>query len=288
MKALQVRAPGGLSRVSLVDLPMPGESPDVTVAMRAVGLCRTDLLVAKGQLAVPADLVLGHEGAGVVIRDPSGRFLPGQTVAINPYYPNGQFLGLHLPGILQEEVQIPANQLVLAEELPFHTAAYVEPVAASMAVLKALPGRERQRGLILGDNRIAHLTHLILQSLAYEVDWVKTSLYDGEPDQYDYAIETLFESQAVRSLMTALKPEGLLVVKSRQFVPTEVLPSLMVAKELTLKAVNYGDFHVAIDWLKRHQAHVEPLLGARYPLHAWEKAFEAASAPRAPKIFIEI
>jgi S-(hydroxymethyl)glutathione dehydrogenase / alcohol dehydrogenase len=46
-----------------VDRPGPGE---VTVAIAAAGVCHSDLHVWRGDWAVPAPLVMGHEGAGVI------------------------------------------------------------------------------------------------------------------------------------------------------------------------------------------------------------------------------
>ena len=47
----------------LVDQPGPGE---VLVAIKAVGICHTDLVVASGAMGLQFPAVLGHEGAGIV------------------------------------------------------------------------------------------------------------------------------------------------------------------------------------------------------------------------------
>jgi S-(hydroxymethyl)glutathione dehydrogenase/alcohol dehydrogenase len=47
----------------LLDPPGPGE---VCVAITAAGVCHSDLHVRRGDWAVPAPLVMGHEGAGVI------------------------------------------------------------------------------------------------------------------------------------------------------------------------------------------------------------------------------
>jgi len=58
---------GGNRPVSIVDVglrePGPGE---VRVAIRAAGLCHSDLSVIDGTIPYPTPVVLGHEGAGVV------------------------------------------------------------------------------------------------------------------------------------------------------------------------------------------------------------------------------
>ena len=43
--------------------PRPGE---VCVAIKAAGLCHSDLSVIDGTIPYPVPVVLGHEGAGVV------------------------------------------------------------------------------------------------------------------------------------------------------------------------------------------------------------------------------
>lgn len=46
-----------------VDQPGPGE---VLVAIKPVGICHTDLVVASGAMGLQFPAVLGHEGAGIV------------------------------------------------------------------------------------------------------------------------------------------------------------------------------------------------------------------------------
>ena len=274
--------------VGLVDRPTPSVSDTLaTVRIVSVGLCRTDLRVAAGAIEVHAPTVLGHECAGVVEHDPSGCFIAGTVVAINPLMPNKDFLGLDRDGVLQELVQIPPEQLIAADGVPFRLAAYLEPVAASMAVLKARIAPS-EKGVIYHANRISHLTYLILDSLGYDVEWLAHAPTGQELERYDYAIETQFEAQAIHRTLEAIKPGGLLVVKSRQHAPVAIVPNLLVAKELTLQAVNYYDFNLAMKWLRTHQELLEPLLGASYPLEQWEQAFEAAGAGDAKKIFITV
>lgn len=259
----------------------------VTVQVKFVGLCRTDLRVASGELEVSGPIVLGHESSGVVLHDAHNIFAPGDAVAINPVFPDGQFMGLHFDGALQDLIHVPASQLVPAGDLDLKVAAYLEPVAASMAVLKARI-EKHQKGVIYHLNRISHLTFLILTSLGYDLEWVQEAPSPEVRDRYDYAIETVFEQQSIHAMLGALKPGGLLVVKSRQYTPTAITPAMLVAKELTLQAVNYYDFTAAMEWLRENQALLAPLLGAVYPLDNWEAAFDAASAADAKKIFVRL
>ena len=54
--------PVAIEDVTLKD-PGPGE---VRVALRAAGLCHSDLSVIDGSIPYPTPVVLGHEGAGVI------------------------------------------------------------------------------------------------------------------------------------------------------------------------------------------------------------------------------
>jgi S-(hydroxymethyl)glutathione dehydrogenase / alcohol dehydrogenase len=52
--------------VERLELAEPGPR-DILVRMGAAGLCHTDLEVMRGAIAMPLPMVLGHEGAGVVV-----------------------------------------------------------------------------------------------------------------------------------------------------------------------------------------------------------------------------
>lgn len=64
MAAVQ-RVAGAAPVIEPVTLEDPREN-EVRVAIRAVGVCHTDMLMRDGLLPVPHPAVLGHEGAGVV------------------------------------------------------------------------------------------------------------------------------------------------------------------------------------------------------------------------------
>jgi Zn-dependent alcohol dehydrogenase len=53
-------------RVEEIDDPRP-LAGEVKIAVAAVGVCHTDLNFVTGALAIPYPIVLGHEGAGVVV-----------------------------------------------------------------------------------------------------------------------------------------------------------------------------------------------------------------------------
>lgn len=89
MRAWQVHQPGPLSSRPLVraDVPVPQPGCDeLLVAVRACGVCRTDLHVAEGDLPVHRHRVIpGHEVVGEVVQTGTGvasRFAVGDRVGI--------------------------------------------------------------------------------------------------------------------------------------------------------------------------------------------------------------
>ena len=267
--------------------PLASSNEFVTVRIDLVGLCRTDLALANGKIPHEKPLVLGHEGAGHVVHDPSGCFRQGEPVAINPCLPNGDFIGLDSDGILQDFIHIPSRQLHRIENVGMEYAAYLEPVAASMAVLKARITRE-QRGVLFYQNRISHLTYIILKSHGFDIDWKPRVPDDGDMNTYDYVIETVFDSDSIPAMLNVVKPGGLLVVKSRTVEGCFLSPRLLVSKEITMQAVNYHDFDVAAGWIQKHSDLISPLLGETYDIEDWATAFEEAGKADSKKIFIRM
>ncbi|RKN52754.1 alcohol dehydrogenase [Micromonospora costi] len=150
-----VRGAGEPPRVEEVELPAPGPG-EVRVAVRAAGVCHSDLSMVNGTIAAPYPLVLGHEAAGVVAEVGAGvsRVTPGAHVVLNwappcrrcwycghgePWLcerggtpaaargrtPAGEPLHVTLGlGALAEEVVIPEEAVIpVPAELPFDAAA---------------------------------------------------------------------------------------------------------------------------------------------------------------------
>ena len=89
-RAAVLDRPGSPSRIEELDLGEPG-SGEVRVRMLASGVCHSDLHVRDGEWERPGPLVMGHEGAGVVVAlGPGVRGLRvGQPVALSWLVPCG-------------------------------------------------------------------------------------------------------------------------------------------------------------------------------------------------------
>lgn len=95
MKAIVIRAPGGLDRLELCDLPDPGQPGpgQIRVALHASSLNFHDLLVANGSIPADDGRVPMSDGAGVVEAVGEGvtEFKPGDRVVSGffPQWPDG-------------------------------------------------------------------------------------------------------------------------------------------------------------------------------------------------------
>lgn len=298
---------GAELRVRSCRAPVVSDSRQVRIGVVMAGLCRTDLYAARGELAGPSSLILGHEFSGRVL-DVGGEvenLRPGMKVTVFPWVGCGdcvvcrqgmetacsrrQMIGVDRDGAFADEVVLPAHLVhPLPEAMSFQAGAYVEPVAASLSVLKA--GLDpTDTGMVYGRGRIGELTYRIMRSAGF------TNLQLSPPDtrdlrdsSFDFVVETQAGPQAMREILRLLKPGGQLILKSRYPWPLELDMLTLVAKELKLQAVNYGDFQDSIELLQGTAFPIDDLLGPVYPLEEWPLLFEEAGRDESTKRFFLI
>ena len=292
------------------DAPEPTlERPDdVIVRVLCAGICRTDLYAARGLIATPTPLTLGHEFCGVVTGTAPAvtRVREGDYVSAHPLLPCGacdpcargldcarpRMIGVHLDGAFAEFVRLPATALYrLPSALPPRRAAYLEPVAASLAVTRAgLDRPEMQRGALIGDGRIASLTLRVLSATGRpDVEHIGCdALHTLCPDAYDFMIETRATEATLAAAMRALRPGGTLVLKSRpaERVPFDVHEA--VRRRLTIQAVDYGSYDQAIALLSGDALSLDDLLGPMHHPRDHEALFDALLEEEHHKHFFDL
>jgi threonine dehydrogenase-like Zn-dependent dehydrogenase len=164
------------------------------------GICRTDVQAADGLFPIAESRILGHEMAGEVAEaDPGSELHRGDRVTVAPLLPCGTCVGcakalrgaddvgVDVDGAFAEEVVIPSGYVHrVPRGLSLRRAAYVEPVAAALAVVRA-PIRTQQRGLVLGTGRIADLTARVLSHLGFTLGQPESG---DRASSFDYVVET--------------------------------------------------------------------------------------------------
>lgn len=286
--------------------PTVNSDIDVIIRVAVSGLCRTDVYVAQGIVAAAQDsLVLGHEFSGIVeaIGTNVNHINIGDRVAVmplfpiandetkkeNPSYAHSTMLGIDHHGSFSELVSVPAYSVYkIPDKMTFKQGAYMEPIAASLAVLNA-DIHSNQKGLIYGDNRISRLTERIMNAQGFN----NVSVYDhssrfDQPlveDSYDYIIETLATTETMTEIVKAVRPKGTIVLKSRQHQPVAFDVNTLVKKEIKLEAVAYGSFAESIELVASGKLQVDDLFGDVYPLENFEEVFKISEARESKKLF---
>jgi len=277
---------------------------DVLVQVMMAGLCRTDLYVAAGLVKTPDPIVLGHEFAGVVADSSAANFKSGDRIVVNPLLSCGhcssclqhahgacgqaKFIGVDRQGCFAGYINVPASSIyAIPDSLPFLDAAYAEPVAASLAVLKT-GIKPEEKGLIFGANRFSQLMQKIMKVYGFD----KIDLYDPltetrwlEDSAYDYVIETLIDSKIFAEMVRIIKPGGKIVLKSRQHEDLTFKLAEIIKKEPVLHVVNYGSFDEAISLLSSGKISIHDLVDDIYPLENFTPVFNGARGSEALKPF---
>ncbi len=291
-----------VSGTRLAQAPEPAPAADeVVIDVAFAGVCRTDLAVADGAIAVAPGRVLGHELAGRVraIGAAVRGLAAGDPVTVIPFWPCGacaacaasrrcgapRWLGIDRDGAFAERVRAPAAAVVrLPPGLPLRRGAYVEPVAAALG---ALPLVERgARVLVAGRGRIAELTARVLAAhgavIARSGDRAPAAAGAGALDgpEFDVAIEHGGDPAA---LVPLLRAGGTLILKSRARRPIALDAGELVARDLVVRGASHGSFAAAIDWLHGGAIAIDDLLAPPRPLEAFAEVLAAERAGEAHK-----
>jgi len=176
-----VYQPGGAVVLEERDVPAPGPG-EVLVAMRACGICGSDLM--RWYVEPRAPLVLGHEPVGEVVAAGEAVEAPlpevGARVFVHHHVPCGEcelcrrgrdtlcetFKATRIhPGGFSERILVPAENaardlLVVSESVSDAAATLIEPLACCVRGLRrAKVGRET-RLLVIGGGQMGLLTAL--------------------------------------------------------------------------------------------------------------------------------
>jgi L-iditol 2-dehydrogenase len=280
----------GDSGVSLTQTERPRPNTgEVVVKIMCAGLCRTDVYLADGLFPIETPRILGHEGAGVICQVGSGvepdRL--GERVAVFPWQGCGEcpycaeeslgylcparsFLGWHRNGCFAEFMTVPVKQCVtLPEGVSFQAGAYLEPLMAALGVLKT-PVKKAGRLAVLGDNRIADLTRLVLRDFG----GCEVSEIEDLENSFDLIVETVASESTLDQAFRLLRPDGVLVLKSRPPHSVKWPVRLQVEKEITSVGANYGHIKMALLFLRNRSEEFERLWHQPSSIDNWESAME--------------
>ena len=166
-----------LRRDAPTPVPLPGE---VEIQVRLVGICETDLQLARGYMGFRG--ILGHEFLGMT---ESGRRV---TAEINnachecptcrggsPHHcPNRTVLGiLGHDGAMADRVCVPSRNLhAIPDSIVDREAVFIEPLAAAFRVAEQVTMGPSTRLSVVGDGKLGLLCAWVARSLGADVTLV--------------------------------------------------------------------------------------------------------------------
>lgn len=194
-----------IGKVSVETVPDPAPGPrDVVVAVKACGLCGTDLHILQGEFAPALPIIPGHEFAGEIVETGSEvtELAVGDNVAVDPslhchecHYcrsgrgnlcDNWNAIGVSKPGGAAEFAVAPvANCVKLPDHVDVRTAALIEPLSCAVRGYDVLNSTLGAQVLIYGSGTMG----LMMLELAKRTGAASVDVLDVNPDRLTTAVK---------------------------------------------------------------------------------------------------
>jgi 2-desacetyl-2-hydroxyethyl bacteriochlorophyllide A dehydrogenase len=300
-----------------IEIPRPA-SDEALVRVVKAGICATDLELVNGYY--PFTRILGHEFVGEVIECPSNASLVSQrvTAMINiacgecrqcrndrPHHcEKREVLGIkEHHGAFAEFLTVPiANIIAVPNGISDEAAVFIEPLAAALRIHEQILVTQKDKVLVLGGGKLGQLiaqsfaqTGCLLQVAARYPNQILLldsrgiiSIHEDSipPQQYDLVVEVTGTPDGFSLAQRAVRPEGIIVLKSTFKENTSVDLSAAVVNEITVIGSRCGLFEPAVRLLMKQGVDPTILIEHQYPLTDALAAFEKAAAPGAMKILL--
>lgn len=307
-------------QVSLRELPdlKPAEG-EALLEIELAGVCSTDLEMLRGYY--PFTGVPGHEFVGNVAAAPGNASWVGKRVVgeinitcgscraclngIKTHCENRTVLGISgRDGVFAERALLPvANLHEIPQGLPSEAAVFTEPLAAALEILEQVHIRPRERVFLAGAGRLGQLIARVLAATGCELlvaarhaeqrcllEQAGIACVDEEavPRRWaDIAVEATGSPSGFAMARQALRPRGILVLKSTYAGDLSLNMSSLVVDEITLVGSRCGPFEPALRCLAEGRLDPTVLISGRYPLERGVEALAQAGKPGIFKILIQ-
>jgi threonine dehydrogenase-like Zn-dependent dehydrogenase len=302
-------------------LPRPKPSQgEALVKVRLAGICGTDLELAQGYYEFTG--IPGHEFVGDIVQAPRRPDREGERVVgeINvncsacpaclagrpKHCQNRTVLGIkHRNGAFAEFMCLPLTNLIAVPDTVCDDAAvFTEPLAAAMEIQEQVPIESNHHVLVLGAGRLGQLIAQSLVSTDCDLKIVAryanqqkmlarfniATIGDPTPPAgfFDIVIEATGSMAGFSMARKAVRPGGIIVLKSTYKGEVRVNFSTIVVDEVTIIGSRCGPFAPALGLLANNRMDPTGLIEGRYSLNAFQEAFQHASRPGALKVILQI
>ena len=298
-----------------VPVPQPGEA---LIRVRLAGVCSTDLELLRGYY--PFQGIPGHEFVGEVVEAPGFvEWLDKRVVGeinltcgeCNPcrqgnttHCVQRKALGIRdWNGAFAEYLVLPVQNLhEIPENVPDEAAVFTEPLAAAFEILEQIPFSAQQHCLVIGAGRLGQLIAQVIRltgcklqvvarhphqiSLLEQIDVACISEADIAAGTVDIVVEATGTPGGFYLARKAVRPRGIIVLKSTYRGDLEVNFSSIVVDEITLIGSRCGPFPQAIQALASGKIDPRGLIQACFPLEQGLQALDFAAKPGGLKVLI--
>jgi threonine dehydrogenase-like Zn-dependent dehydrogenase len=307
----------GELRIDEVDEPEP-EVDEAVVRVVKAGICGTDLELVRGY----ADFrgVPGHEMVGVVEDCETAPQWLGRRVVgeINLSCGRCRLCRANLPahcerrrvlgirdkqGAFAELVTLPVVNLhEVPPSVSDDAAVFTEPIAAAYRILQQVEIDGRDDVAVFGDGRLGLLVAMVLAPTGCRLTVVGRHAHKlaiaqrigadvRQPDEvpsarFDVVIEATGNPQGVTAALAAVRPQGVLVLKSTVAAGTQLDTSRIVVDEIEIVGSRCGAFEPALEALADRVLDPTVLIEDTYPLPDAVAAFAHAQRRGALKILV--
>jgi len=296
------------------DLAEPeAKASDILLRVRMVGICDTDLQLARGYMNFHG--VLGHE---FVAETEAGRRV---TAEINDachecptcragrpgHCPHRTVLGiLGHDGAMADLVRVPVRNLhEVPEGIDDMEAVFIEPLAAAFRIAEQVELGPAVEMAILGDGKLGLLSAWVARlsgarvtligkhpsKLALAGAGIATHTLDRSEalaKSFDVVVDCTGSDSGLTTALGMVRPCGTLVLKTTVAGRYTIDLATIVIDEVRVVGSRCGPFPRAIAALESRQIDVRPLIGSVFDLDDAEEAFRAAAAKGARKILMTV
>lgn len=286
------------------------------VRVLLAGICSTDLQILRGYMGFRG--TLGHEFVGRVVDGAPqlvGRRVVGEInfacrrcpeclAGRARHCPTRTVMGiLGADGAFAELVRVPIENLhSVPDEVDDESAAFVEPLAAAIQASVQTESFACGRSLVLGAGKLGML---VAQVLAARGDDVRVACRseqaralverhglipvstDHSGSGYDVVVDATGDVRGLSAALSAVRPQGAIVMKSTVALRHEVDLAPLVINEISLIGSRCGRFEPALAALRSGAIEVRSLLDEVRPLSRGVEALESAGRPGALKILLK-
>jgi threonine dehydrogenase-like Zn-dependent dehydrogenase len=299
--------------------PIPAKG-EALVRVRLAGICSTDLELVKGYY--PFTGIPGHEFVGEVVAAPSNPSWVGKRVVgeiniacgecatclrgLPRHCERRKTLGiLAWDGVFAEKLVLPINNLhEVPAGVPDRSAVFTEPLAAAYEIIDQQLISPGDHVLVIGAGRLGQLVAQVLGAVGFTPDVLAKhpkqhalltsrqihSITEQElpGKKYDVVIEATGSPGGFALARQAVRPRGILVLKSTYKGDTQVNFSSIVVDEVTLVGSRCGPFKPALQLLEDGKVDPQLLIEEIYPLEMGLQAFQRAALPGMLKVIIQL